>query len=73
MFKKLTFFNAALACVTGFIFGWYAWELQNPLGLIVAIATAIGCLIGGVMGIWPYLMEKKHGNFNGNNPQSNVV
>jgi len=60
MFKKLTLYNSAMAAITGFTIGWYAWESQSPLLLILAISLAVGSLIGGVIGCWPYLTERKN-------------
>ncbi len=58
MFKKLTPINVTLAAGTGGSIGWYAWVSQSPFLLILAIAVAVTCFIGGVMGCWPYLTQE---------------
>ena len=45
----------------GLVIGHAAWATHSPFVLIVTMATAIGCIIGGVMGCWPYIIGGNDG------------
>ena len=45
------------ASASGFTVGYFGWMTGMPVVIVLVITAGIACIIGGIVGLWPWLMD----------------